>query len=105
MVVENEYEPGATLEGECLERLSNTVRSDGEHTGGKVSVVFGLRSPVEFKECAHAEEADGCTKVSNNAASVLFQPNPSPSRRVKLNRYLSPDGLGSPSARSGQIDS
>ena len=58
MVVENEYEPGATLEGECLERLSNTVLSDGEHTGGKVSVVFGLRSPKEFKDCAHAEEAE-----------------------------------------------
>ena len=88
MVVENEYEPGATLEGECLERLSNTVLSDGEHTGGKVSVVFGLRSPAEFKECAHPEEAESIIQSGAQFEYAVYFPKNSKWSRFPKSGFI-----------------
>ena len=89
IVVENEYEPGATLERECLERLSNTVRSDGVHTGGKVSVVFGLRSPKEFKECAHAEEAEAIIQGGAQFEYAVYFPKNSKWSRFPKSGFIS----------------
>ena len=88
MVVENEFEPGSTLEGECLERLNHTVRSDGEHAGGKVSVVFGVRSPKELRDCAHAEEADAMIRDGVKFEYAVYVPKKSKWWRFPKNGYI-----------------
>lgn len=88
MVVENEYDPGATLEAECLERLSFTVRSDDEHSGGKVSVVFGIRSPKEFKDCAHAEEAEAIIQRGAKFEYAVYQPKNSTWSRFPKSGFI-----------------
>ena len=58
VIIENEYAPGATLERDCLSRLGRTLEPNEVGGGGKVSVVFALRSPGLLRDCVNADEAD-----------------------------------------------
>lgn len=58
VIIENEYAPGATLERDCLSRLGRTLEPNEVGGGGKVSVVFALRSPGLLRDCVNGDEAD-----------------------------------------------
>lgn len=57
VIIENEYAPGSTLEQDCLNRLGRTLEPGEGGGGGKVSVVFALRSPSSLRDCANGDEA------------------------------------------------
>ena len=57
VIIENEYAPGTTLERDCLSRLGRTLEPGDGGGGGKVSVVFALRSPRSLRDCANGDEA------------------------------------------------
>ena len=58
VIIENEYAPARTLEADCVNRLGADVISDVSGNGGRVSVVFALRSPDALRQCGHAGEVD-----------------------------------------------
>ena len=53
MVIENEYEPGNTVEEDALKRLDKTFEKDGS----KIVEAIALKSPAVLRECESIEEA------------------------------------------------
>ena len=58
VVIENEYLPARTLEGEAIARLGETLNSDVAGVAGKIHAVVALRSPRDLNRCSSHDEVD-----------------------------------------------
>ena len=58
VVIENEYLPARTLEGEARERLGEALDTEVTDAAGQVSAVVALRSPLELNRCVNHDEVD-----------------------------------------------
>ena len=73
VVIENEYEPGRTLAGDCLSRLGRTLEPHARGRSGKVSVVFALRTPDAIRECAHGDEAYAMLRAGADLEFAVYR--------------------------------
>ena len=91
VVIENEYAPGATLELDCLSRLGRTLEPDAGGSGGKVSVVFALRSPRALRDCAHGDEADTLLRNGVDLEFAVYRGKPKSHSRFPKGGFLRGD--------------
>ena len=91
VVIENEYTPGSTLAQDCLSRLGYTLESDPGWRGGKVSVVFALRSPETLRECRHGDEADQKLREGAELEFAVYRGRPGDYDRFPRNGFLRGD--------------
>ncbi len=58
VVIENEYSPAGTVEGEALHRLGERLAPGIESASGRVEAAIALRSPIDLRDCAGADQVD-----------------------------------------------
>ena len=58
VVIENEYLPARTLEGEAIGRLGAALDTDVSGSAGTINAVVALRSPPELNRCSSHDEVD-----------------------------------------------
>ena len=91
VIIENEYSPGSTLEQDCLSRLGRTLEPDTGGRGGKVSVVFALRSPSELRDCANGDEADMMLRNGVGLEFAVYRGKPDNHSRFPKSGFLRGD--------------
>ena len=91
VVIENEYAPGATLEQDCLSRLGYTLETDDGGRGGKVSVVFALRSPEALRDSRHGDEADAKLREGAELEFAVYRGRPGDYERFPRGGFLRGD--------------
>ena len=91
VIIENEYEPARTLEADCLNRLGADVISDVSGNGGRVSVVFALRSPDSLRQCQHAGEVDARLQAGEQLEFAVYRGNPQDYTRFPGGGFLRGD--------------
>ncbi len=88
VVIENEYEPGRTLEGDCISRLGQTLEPDARGRSGEVAVVFALRSPESLRECAHGDEAEALLRAGAELEFAVYRGNQDDHTRFPRSGFL-----------------
>ena len=58
VVIENEYLPARTLEGEAINRLGAGLNTVVSGSAGTINAVVALRSPLELNRCSSHDEVD-----------------------------------------------
>ena len=91
VVIENEYAPGATLEQDCLSRLGYTLETDDGGRGGKVSVVFALRSPEALRDSRHGDEAAEKLREGAELEFAVYRGRPGDYERFPRGGFLRGD--------------
>ena len=91
VVIENEYAPGRTLQGDCLSRLGRNLEPDARGHGGEVSVVFALRSPNSLQECSHVDEADELLRAGTGLEFAVYRGKQDDYTRFPLSGFLRGD--------------
>ena len=91
VIIENEYIPARTLEDDCLNRLGADVRSDVSGNGGRVSVVFALRSPDALRQCEHAGEVDKLLHAGQQLEFAVYRGSQDDYKRFPSSGFLRGD--------------
>ena len=91
VIIENEYDPARTLEADCLNRLGADVRSDVSGNGGRVSVVFALRSPDALRQCEHAGEVDELLYAGQQLEFAVYRGSQDDYKRFPSSGFLRGD--------------
>ena len=91
VIIENEYVPARTLEDDCLNRLGADVRSDVSGNGGRVSVVFALRSPDALRQCDHAGEVDELLYAGQQLEFAVYRGSQDDYKRFPSSGFLRGD--------------
>ena len=91
VVIENEYAPGRTLEGDCLSRLGRKLEPDARGRSGEVSVVFALQTPESLRDCAHGDEADAMLRAGVELEFAVYRGNQEDYTRFPCNGFLRGD--------------
>ena len=72
VVIENEYLPAHTVEGEALDRLGEALDASVVQASGRVNAVVALRSPTELRECAGLDDVDTMLRQGVTLEYALF---------------------------------
>ena len=72
VVIENEYLPAHTVEGEALDRLGEALDASVVQASGRVNAVVALRSPTELRECAGLDDVDAMLRQGVTLEYALF---------------------------------
>ena len=91
VIIENEYAPARTLEADCLNRLGVEVISDISGNGGRVSVVFALRSPDALRQCEHAGEVDELLQAGQQLEFAVYRGSQNNHTRFPISGFLRGD--------------
>ncbi len=91
VVIENEYVPERTLEGDCISRLGQTLEPDARGRSGEVTVVFALRSPESLRECAHGDEAEALLRAGAELEFAVYRGNQADHTRFPRSGFLRGD--------------
>jgi len=73
VVIENEYAPARTLEGDFTSRLGRWLEPDARGHSGEVSVVFALRTPESLQEWAHGDEAEAMLRAGAELEFAVYR--------------------------------
>ena len=77
VVIENEYQPARTVEGEALDRLGESLNPNVVGASGKVSAAIALRSSEALRDCLGADDVDAMLAQGVTLEYALFT-GPSP---------------------------
>ncbi len=58
VVIENEYVPAHTVEGEALARLGEALDASVVNASGRINSAIALRSPTALRDCAGLDDVD-----------------------------------------------
>ena len=72
LVIENEYQPAATVAADALGRLGCSLDSAVVNSSGTVNSVIALRSPTELRACATLDEVDGLLRGNIRLEYALY---------------------------------
>ena len=72
VVIENEYLPANTVEGEAKDRLGESLDASVVQATGKVNAVVALRSPADLNACAGLDDVDSLLKQGVTLEYALF---------------------------------
>ena len=72
VVIENEYLPAHTVEGEARDRLGERLDASVVQATGRVNAVVALRSPVDLHDCAGLDDVDALLKQGVTLEYALF---------------------------------
>ena len=72
LVIENEYQPAATVAADALGRLGASLNSAAVNASGTVSAVIALRSPTELRACDTLDEVDDLLRGGVRLEYALF---------------------------------
>ena len=72
LVIENEYQPAATVVADARGRLGASLNSAVVNASGTVGAVIALRSPTELRACATLDEVDDLLRGGVRLEYALF---------------------------------
>ena len=72
LVIENEYQPAATVAADALGRLGASLNSAAVNASGTVGAVIALRSPTELRGCDTLDEVDDLLRGGVRLEYALF---------------------------------
>ena len=75
IVLETEYPPNATLEGDCMKSIGRELNPSVAGASGRVSTVIALRATDELHQCANGDEAQQLLESGHEIGFAAYQGN------------------------------
>ena len=105
VVIENEYLPAHTVEGEALQRLGEMLDAGVVGAAGRIDAAIALRSPQELRSCVGLDEVDellsGAVTLEYALLSGEQPPDVTRFPRTRLHQGLFARSRGLPEACGG----
>lgn len=74
IVLETEYSPAATLEGDCLKSLGREVEPSVTGASGKVNAVIAIRATDALHQCATGDDAQRMLQDGHEIEYAVYHP-------------------------------